>query len=159
VVANTVALRRARGGELPIVKWPLTESQTLFALFSVAYLATACYLALIANVIERDTFSRVEIADRVLFSRDPHLAAIGFVWSPLPILALLPLMPLKLLWPQLVTRGLAGGIVSAACMAGSVVQLRSALRESGVAQRIALLLTAAFALHPLVFFFRRQRHD
>ncbi len=125
----------------------------MFAGLSVIYFGTACYLALVANVVAGDAWSHVEIAQRVLFSRDPHLAAIGFVWSPLPVIVMLPLVPLKFLWPQLTTLGLAGGIVSATCMAGSAVQLRGMFSDVGLNRIVALLLTAAFAFHPLVFWF------
>jgi hypothetical protein len=97
-----------------------------------------------------DGVSRVGIADRILFSRDPHLAAIGFVWSPLPIMVLLPLVALKPLLPILVSEGLAGTIVSALFMAGAVAQLRGILVDSGVRRVWLWALTGAFALHPMI---------
>src|SRR6266853_5218431 len=81
------------------------------------YLAVAWVLVFGANVILGDALARVANAYRILFSRDPHLAAIGFVWSPLPPLADLPLLPFKAFWPDLVSRGFAGNIVTAAFMA------------------------------------------
>ena len=152
MATNLLVLRpgvRARQG----IRWRLTESQVLFIGLSMIYFGAGCFLALNANVIYGDAWSRVEIAERVIFSRDPHLAAIGFVWSPLPILALLPLVSLKVLWPQLVTLGLANVIVSATCMAGAAIQIRGTLRDAGLGRAAVLLLTAAFAFHPLIFFF------
>src|SRR5690349_19080871 len=87
------------------------------------YLAVSAILVFGANVILGDALARVANAYRILFSRDPHLAAIGFVWSPLPPLAVLPLLPLKSLWPDLVARGFAGNIVTALFMAGAVYQV------------------------------------
>ncbi len=97
-----------------------------------------------------DAVSRVEAANRVLFSRDPHLAAIGFVWGPLLEVLLLPLVALKPIWPALVTQSLAGDITSAAFTAAACWQLFRLVRELGVGLRLALLLTAALALDPLV---------
>jgi hypothetical protein len=135
------------------MRWPLIGSKALFLGIFAMYFGAAGYLDLVANVIAGDALSHVAIAQRVLFSHDPHLAAIGFVWSPLPTLALLPLVPLKTLWPQLTTLGLAGGIVSAICMAAAVIQLRGMFVEMGLTRGRILVLTGAFALHPLVFVF------
>jgi hypothetical protein len=131
----------------------MTEPRVVFIVLFTIYFGVACYLALVANWIYGDAWSRVEIAQRILFSRDPHLAAIGFVWSPLPVLALLPIVALNSLWPQLTALGLAGGIVSAMSMAGATVQLRGLLSDAGLGRVTVLLLTAAFAFHPLVLYF------
>ena len=37
-----------------------------------------------------DAWSRITNAYYVLYSRDPHLAAIGFIWNPLPSLMAIP---------------------------------------------------------------------
>jgi len=62
------------------------------ALFAV-YFAAAWYLTMVANVIYGDAWSRVELAAAASLQPHPHLAAIGFVWNPLPVFALLPLIP------------------------------------------------------------------
>src|SRR5438309_6829994 len=125
----------------------------VFGAALVLYLAVAVVLVFGANVILGDALARVANAYRILFSRDPHLASIGFVWSPLPSLAELPLLPLKAFWPDLASRGFAGNIVTAAFMAGAVYQLWAFLRELALSRLMRLGLTAAFALHPLIVFF------
>jgi len=132
--------------------WRPGPSATMFAALLLTYLTTGALLAY-HGVVYGDALSRVASAQRVLFSRDPHLGAIGFVWSPLPVVALLPIVPFKFAWPDLTTLGLAGSLVSAACMAGAVLQVRGILKEAGVGRRSRAVLTAAFALHPLVFLF------
>ena len=92
------------------------ESATLFGLALVGYLVLALLLVYVSQAIVGDAWSRVGNAYYMLFSRDPHLAAIGFVWNPLPSLAVLPLLPFSLIWPDLVGAGLAGNIVSALFM-------------------------------------------
>ena len=119
----------------------------------ILYLGAAYYFAVIAGVIDGDAWSRVENAQRALFSRDPHLAAIGFIWSPLPTLALLPLVAVKGLLPQLTANGLAAGIVSATCMAGAAVQIRGMLADAGLNRFTVTVLSVAFAFHPLIVYY------
>jgi 4-amino-4-deoxy-L-arabinose transferase-like glycosyltransferase len=114
------------------------------------YLAVGALLVFVFKSIEGDAWSRVGSAYYMLYSRDPHLAAIGFVWNPLPSLAVLPLLPFKGLWPALVEQGFAGNIVSALCMAGAVYQVRASLREMGVSRAASVILTVLFALHPMI---------
>jgi hypothetical protein len=121
----------------------------------VAYLALAFYVTLIAHSqgLGQDGVSRVAIANRILFSNDPHLAAVGFVWSPLPELVLVPLVALKSVWPALVQDAFAGNIVSALFMAGAAYQVFRFLEEVGVRRWVRWLLTATFALHPMIILY------
>ena len=116
------------------------------------YLAIAFYVTLIVHSqgLGQDGVSRVAIANRILFSGDPHLAAVGFVWSPLPELVLVPLVALKSVWPALVQDAFAGNIVSALFMAGAAYQVYRFLEEVGVRRWVRWLLTATFALHPMI---------
>ncbi len=118
----------------------------------VVYLAVALYVTLIAHSegLGQDGVSRVAIANRILFSRDPHLAAVGFVWSPLPELVLVPLVALKSLWPALVQEAFAGNIISALFMAGAAYQIFRFLEEVGVRRWLRWVLTATFAFHPMI---------
>ena len=129
------------------------ESATLFGLALVGYLVLALLLVYVSQAIVGDAWSRVGNAYYMLFSRDPHLAAIGFVWNPLPSLAVLPLLPFSLIWPDLVGAGLAGNIVSALFMAAATVEVAGTLRDFGVRRLVRLILVGAFALHPLVVYY------
>jgi hypothetical protein len=117
---------------------------------AAGYLAAGALYALHEHLVAGDAYARVAIAHRILFSRDPHLAAIGFVWSPLPVLALLPLVPLKWAVPAVTDYGFVADVVSALCMAGAAHEVCGLLRETGVGRGPRLALTAAFALHPLI---------
>jgi hypothetical protein len=114
------------------------------------YLATAWILVFILGTVALDAWSRVANASYVLFSRDPHLGAIGFVWNPLPSLLVLPILPFKTLWPALLEQGFAANIVSAVAMGLAVVQVRGFLVDGNVVRPVRLALTALFAIHPLV---------
>ena len=114
------------------------------------YVVAAVWLVLIMGAIQGDAWARVGNAYYVFYSRDPHLAAMGFVWNPLPTVAIMPFLPFHALWPELITHGFSASIMSASFMAGAVFQLRGHLADLRVWQPAAIVLTAAFALHPMV---------
>jgi len=116
----------------------------------VVYLGVGYWLVAVQHHVMTDAWSRVGSASYVLFSRDPHLAAIGFVWGPLPPLLMLPLVAFAPLWPGLVHDGLAATLLSAASMAAVVSQVHAILRDLGVSRGRRALLTAAFAAHPMI---------
>ncbi|MGD1054039.1 MAG: hypothetical protein ABR950_09460 [Candidatus Dormibacteria bacterium] len=129
----------------------LSPGWLCFVICLVPYLAAAAFVSLSFNaLLGDDGVSRVEIASRILFSADPHLGAIGFVWSPIPVLAMLPLVAAKPALPVLVTQALAGTIVSAVFMSGAVAQVLGLLRDVGTGRRLRWALTALFALHPMI---------
>ena len=131
----------------------VTEGAAIFWLALTGYLAVAALLVFGANIIQTDALSRVGNAEYVLFSRDPHLAAIGFVWSPLPSLLMLPLLPFKIVFPQLVQLGFAANIVSAVFMGGAVYLIWRILNDLAIARPWRLALTLLFALHPMIIFY------
>jgi hypothetical protein len=100
-----------------------------------------------------DAQARVANAYYVLFSRDPHVAAVGFVWNPLPSFTVLPLLPLKVLWPALTTRAFAGNIMSAFFMAAAGYQIFEFCRDLGLRWSLRLGLLAVFALNPMIVYY------
>ena len=129
------------------------EGAAVFAVAFTAYLAAAAFLALHEHLLSNDAYSRTASAQRILFSHDPHLAGIGFVWSPLPVLALLPLVPFKWVWPAMTAYNFAGSLVSAVCMAGAVREITRFLADMGLGRAWRLPLAIAFAAHPLVLLY------
>ena len=124
----------------------LVDFVVAFSLYFVA----GWQLAITHHAIVGDAMARVANGSYVLFSRDPHLAAVGFVWNPLPSLASLPLLGLSGWWPDLKRQAFAGNIVSAAFMAGSVVVIRRIFDELRVTRWVSWALLALFALHPMI---------
>jgi hypothetical protein len=131
----------------------ITPARAIFLVSFLGYLVAAAILVLGFHSIVGDAWSRVGNADYMLFSRDPHLAAIGFVWGPLPSLLALPLLVFWRIWPDLVAAGFAGSIVSAACMAAAVWQIWEASTDWGVGGRTRAAITALFALHPMIIYY------
>jgi hypothetical protein len=114
------------------------------------YLAAGLYLILALHAYAGDAVSRVANAYYVLFSRDPHLGAIGFVWNPLPSLLALPLAALHPWIPAMVSRNVAGVVLSAGFGALGVGLLYDLLGELGLEARWRWPVVAAYALNPLV---------
>jgi hypothetical protein len=134
----------------PAFRW---GGPALFAASFLTYTAIGMVLTLHYNLVDGDGPSRVADAGYVLFSRDPHLGAIGFVWNPLPSLVELPFLLLKGVWAPLQTRGQAGTLQSALFMAAAVCQVRLIALDRGVPRGWRWLLIAGFAINPMIVMF------
>ena len=145
--------RRARSRSKAIALRRPGERSIVAGLAWLAYMAAAAIVVVGAHSIIGDAWSRVANGYYVLFSRDPHLAAIGFVWNPLPSLAVMPLLPLKLIWPDMVATGFAGSIVSALCMAAAVWELHGIALDWHVRRSARIVVTLLFALNPMIVYY------
>lgn len=116
-------------------------------------LLVGLYMNLGLGVIASDAMSRVANAFYVLYSRDPHLAAIGFVWNPLPSLLEMPLLTLRSLWPALATQGVAAIFVSAAFGGIGVFFLTRTLSRLGLPAWVQTALALLYACNPLILFY------
>lgn len=127
---------------------------TLLALFAfIIYGTISTYLVFGIHYYAGDAQSRVANAYYVLFSQNPHLGAIGFVWNPLPSLLELPLVALHPWIPAVVSRGLAGDIVSAVLGAWGVYHLHHILNGWSMNRFWRILITVSFALNPLIMLY------
>jgi hypothetical protein len=144
-----VAARRAGG----VVGWLTHESQLIFLSSLGLYLGASDYLVFRLHYIAPDALSRVANAFYVLFSRDPHLAAIGMIWNPLPSFVELPLVALKGWMPWLVERGFAGNIETAGFGAGAATVVALLLRDAGLGRPWRIALVAVWALNPMVLLY------
>lgn len=125
--------------------WPL-----VFFPAALLYLVAGWYLAIVRQVFDGDALSRTAQAGYVVLGRDPHLAAIGFVWNPLPSLVQIPLV---LLLRPFDLQVYAGAIQSALCMAGAAALLWrfSGLYDRQPWRRGAFVLL--FATNPLILLY------
>jgi hypothetical protein len=124
-----------------------------FALSFGVYLAVAVLLDFHYLTFNGDAASRLANGFYVLYSGDPHLAAIGFVWNPGTSIAdLVPLLFYHL-WTPLASHMFAASLVSAAAMAGGVYQVWSTLLEWGVLKGPRLVLAALFSLNGMVLYY------
>lgn len=128
----------------------------LVAVFFVCfalYAAVGYWLQVRHGFIIGDALSRVAAAQSVLFSRDPHLAAIGFIFTPLTALAQVPALLLSPAWPDIAERAFSGSLMSAVFMAGAVIQILGMGLDRGLPRGYALAITAMFALNPMIVFY------
>jgi hypothetical protein len=149
-----------RGGGSPhsASEFPSARAQRIEALVvngvsAAVYITAAVLLDFVYRSFVDDGVSRLANGFYVLYARDPHLAAIGFVWTPLTSMADLVVLVFKPLWPALATHAFAGGVAAALAMVGAVHQLRSTLAEWRVSTVARLVVVALFALNPMVVFF------
>lgn len=120
-----------------------------FALFAVV----GALLAARAGVLPGDAVSRVQNAQAVVFGRDPHPEAIGFVWGPFPTAFQVPVVLLRSWWPDLTSSAVAAVLVSAAFMAGTLVQLVGWGRDAGSPRWFRWSVVVVAVAHPLVWMY------
>ncbi|TSD96231.1 glycosyltransferase family 39 protein [Gordonia rubripertincta] len=142
---------RPRARFTPQQRW----GTVLFVVLLAGYLAVGVYLYLVVGYINPDASSRVGNAAFTIWSRDPHLGAIGFVWNPLPSLVEIPLVELSAhwpfkRWPELRGVGFAGAVMSAFFMAGAGWQVRRIAIDYRCGAVLRWSAVAAFALNPMV---------
>lgn len=125
----------------------------LFLACAALYLAVGLYLALDVHYIQGDALSRVADTRSALLSRDPHMAALGFVFTPLLALVQLPLVALSGWFPVLTEYGVTAAVVTSLAMAAAVVQVHGIARDRPCPAWLRWILTAAFALHPMVVYY------
>lgn len=131
----------------------VNEGLVVYLLAFGTYVLVAVLLAFKYGSMTGDAFSRMANGFYILYSRDPHLAAVGFVWTPLQSVGDMVLLVGNHLWPDLSRYDMAGSLVSALAMAGATYQILSALREWGVSRTPRLILTTFFALNPMILLY------
>jgi hypothetical protein len=127
--------------------------QLAYVLSVAAYLAVGYWLQVKHGFILGDSLSRVSAAQTVLFSRDPHLAAIGFIFTPLTAMVQIPAILFAPVWPELASHAYSGTLMSAPFMAGAVVQIMSIGTDRGLPRSYLLAITTLFAVNPMIVFY------
>lgn len=117
------------------------------------YIGVGYWLQVRHGFIIGDALSRVQAAQSVLFSRVPHLAAIGFIFTPLTAMVQIPALLLSPIWPALAERAFSATLMSAVFMAGAAVQILGMGFDRGLPRSYALTIAAIFALNPMIVFY------
>lgn len=129
------------------------ERRLAFLIPLVVAIPTARVLVLVHHSIYNDAQSRLANAYYVFYSRDPHLASIGFVWNPLPSVVDMPLLLLKGIWPSLANQAFAANLMSCLFFALACYQLYRFLEDLGLGRATRWGLWLSFAANPLVFYY------
>lgn len=146
----TAVLAPPRRSPAPTAPARRRTGRWIFVIVLACYLAVGAVLVFGFDSIMEDALSRVAAASSVWWSADPKLAAIGYVWTPLPALLMVPFTPLRALWPGLVSTGWLAVMLSAAAMAGAVAVLHGILADLRLRPAARWLVTVLFALQPLI---------
>lgn len=125
----------------------------LFLLVFAVEFALGFHYAYTLDYTHSDAMSRVANAFYVLYSRDPHLAAIGFVWNPLPSLVNILFLLLYPIFPEVASHGLAGVLMSSLFAAGTAVLLASEGLRYRLGTATSVLLALLYCLNPFVLLF------
>ncbi|OAZ50952.1 glycosyltransferase family 39 protein [Paenibacillus polymyxa] len=125
----------------------------LFVFILALELSAGIYFSYVLGYMHTDALSRVANAFYVLYSRDPHLGAIGFIWNPLPSLLEMVILLLYPIFPALASYGLAAVILSATFSALTALLLYRAGVRTGLSSRMSLLLALLYALNPFILLF------
>lgn len=113
------------------------------------HIAFAWILMMDFGIVKSDAMSRIANAYYTVWSRDPHLMAVGLGWPPLVSLMEIPLI----FSPYLTQTALAGAIVSAAWgVIGAIFLLKTAWHY-GIGKWWSLAILAGYSLHPLMAFY------
>jgi len=100
------------------------ESLVVFILSLAINLGLAYFLYFVWHIGHGDALSRTANAYYVLYSREPHMAAIGFAWPPLPSFLQLPIIPIM---KSLGYVTFSGNIISAIFGAASIALMNRLL--------------------------------
>ncbi|MCF2716117.1 DUF2079 domain-containing protein [Paenibacillus sp. UKAQ_18] len=125
----------------------------LFVFILALELSAGIYLSYVLGYMHTDALSRVANAFYVLYSRDPHLGAIGFIWNPLPSLLEMVILLLYPIFPALATYGLAAVILSATFAALTAMLLYRAGVRTGLSSGMSIMLALLYALNPFILLF------
>ncbi|MDO8691215.1 MAG: hypothetical protein Q7R39_14610 [Dehalococcoidia bacterium] len=102
---------------------------------------------MVLEIFDADGLARMTYAHGVFFSRDPHLAALGLVWPPLPALTDLPLV---LALKPFGAVQFSGPLMSAFFSGLAVTQLNSIFKQQGLPIVWRLGWVIAFGMHKLI---------
>ena len=122
----------------------------LVSLGGYALAAAVFNLHLNLQPLFTDSTSRTMHAFYTLWGHEaPHLAAIGFVWMPLPTLVQIPMV----IWKPLALTGLSGGLQSALSAAATATMLEALLRELKIGAALRWSLVIGYMAHPMVLLY------
>ncbi|MGA9871724.1 MAG: glycosyltransferase family 39 protein, partial [Rhodococcus sp. (in: high G+C Gram-positive bacteria)] len=130
----------------------MTSTRLFFGAFA-GYLAVGLTLSLHFGYLLGDALARTSSAQAVLLSRDPHVSALGFIFTPLTALLQLPIVALSSWWTDITRWNISGIVISALFMAGATVMVLGICRDRGLRGWHSGLITAVFALNPMIVFY------
>lgn len=132
-----------RSGRLPEI--------TLIAVLAlVGYIAAGWWAKYTYNFSLGDALARTLDARLIVSGRDPHAAAIGVYWMPLPTYVQVPLVYVLGFFGR---PEFAGPLSTAIWGAGTVLVMGRVARDLGLPRATGFALTVAYALNPVAIYY------
>lgn len=125
----------------------------IFIIVFLLELAVGYYLTAIYGFMSGDASSRVANAFYVLYSREPSLANIGFIWNPLPSLMQLVLLVFYPIYPALASEGVAAVIVSSVFAALTAALIVKAGFRFGINKWVSIIFAVLYVFNPYIFYY------
>jgi hypothetical protein len=129
------------------------ESASLGLFTSIVCLVVGYELVFRYQLVQVDAWTRALEAFYATMPPSFHLAAMGFIWNPLPSLLALPLAELRWIWPSLMTVGFASNIISSLFAAVGAIYLDRLLWRFGLGRTARILWVLLYVLNPLVLYY------
>lgn len=143
-------LRPAERPPRPRSRRSLIEVKALALASLVGYALVGWYLRHVLHFAVGDALARTANAKYMLFARDAHFAALGFVWMPVPTVSQLPFV---LVLEPVGLAADAGWLATACWGAATVLVLGRLAADLGLRRWTGLLLVAAYAANPVVAYY------
>lgn len=141
-IAHRMVVAPRRTATAPRERWPYALALVAFLL----YVVVAYWLLYVRGYEIGDAVTKTSAAQHVIASRDPHLAAMGFYWMPLPQLSQVPFV-----W-VLSHLGVAqfAGPLTTACWGAAVLPVLAAVaRVCATPPQLARLMVVVYAVSPV----------
>lgn len=126
-------------------------SKLLFFKFLVIYLAVAVYISYFLQIYHNDAISRTALGFFTIFGRNPHMAAIGFVWQPLPSLLQIPLIELLRPFNLMLLSGPLVTSISGTISVTTIYKIGLLLNKKK--KLLALTIAILFGLNPMIILY------
>lgn len=132
--------------------YPKWEGRGLGAVVMAVSLFVGYQLVFRYHTVMVDAWTRA-LAGLYVVLHGFHLAAIGFVWNPLPSLMSIPFAAARDLWPALMQEGFSSNIESAVFAAVGVYYLNKILWRFGFERTPRVLWSLLYAFNPLILLY------
>lgn len=125
-----------------------TEGKVAFVVAAIPLTAFAVFMSLVRHMAFSDALTRLNNAEAVVLAYDPHAAAIGFVYGPLPSAVMAVFLPLAKIWPNLQIFNVIGSVETALFAAGTFAVVVLTARDLLLPRWARYGFAAAIILHP-----------
>ncbi|PGU00840.1 hypothetical protein COD21_30460 [Bacillus cereus] len=143
-----------KGGILEVFE--VKNRMVIYLIFLTVFLvefSLGYYMGVVRGFIPDDSMSRIANAYYVLFSRDPHLGAVGFIWNPLPSLIEMVILLFTSVFPGLAKDGLVGIIATSFFTASTIVLMYISSTRFCMPKFLAILIGLVYLIHPMTLLY------